>query len=236
MNRGHGRAGRHRGGLWAAIRRPLPEDAAATAMPIVIACLAAIGILGIFMLFSTSGTSHRAGGKPAVGVPPAAQPRTAEGLGLPIPQLPPRPRHTAPTSRHDPTPSAVVTPTPAPTPSTHPTPRGSASSGGRETSIAVSYIVNSQSGGGFLGQVEVTNFGQQPVAGWQIVVALNGDVAVSFQNARGYQSNGIILLHPVNSAEVVPAHGTLSVYFLMEGTHTRPITCAFNGIVCGSTS
>ncbi len=215
----------------------LPEDAVATAVPVVSACLVAIGILGIFMLFSTPGPSHRTGGTLAVGMPPAAQPQAAEGLGLPIPQLPPLPRHTAHPARHSPTPPpAAVTPAPSPTPSAHPTQPASGSSGGRETGIAVSYIVNSLSGNGFLGQVEVTNFGQQPVAGWQIVVALNADVAVSFQNASGYESNGIILLHPVNSAEVVPAHGTLSVYFRMEGTQTHPITCAFNGILCGTTN
>jgi hypothetical protein len=218
------------------IRGLLPEDAVATAVPVVVACLVAIGILGIFMLFSTPGTSHQTSGTLAVGMPPAAQPHAAEGLGLPIPQLPPLPRHTAHPSRRGPTPPVAVTPPPSPTPSAHPTPPASGSSGGHETGIAVSYIVNSQSGSGFLGQVEVTNFGQQPVAGWQIVVALNSDVAVSFQNATGYESNGIILLHPVNGAEVVPAHGTLSVYFRMEGTQTHPITCAFNGILCGTTS
>lgn len=210
----------------------MPENAVTTAVPIVVACLVAVGILGVFMLFTPPGSSHQ---PLALGRSPQTEARVADGLGLPLPQLP-LPQHSVRPARHDPKPPVVATPAPTRRPSAHPTPPNTGSSGGREGGIAVNYIVNGQSAGSFLGQIQVTNLGAQPVVGWQIVVALTGDIAVSYSNARGYQSNGVILLHPVNAAEVVPAHGTLSVYFLIHGTQTQPLTCAFNGIACGTTS
>jgi hypothetical protein len=212
----------------------MPENAVTTAVPIVVACLVAVGILGVFMLFTPSGSSHQ---PLALGRSPETEARVADGLGLPLPQLPPPlPQRSVRPARHDPKPSVVATPAPTRRPSAHPTPPSPGNSGGREGGLAVNYIVNGQSANSFLGQIQVTNLGAKPVAGWQIVVALTGDIAVSYTNARGYESNGVILLHPVNAAEVVPAHGTLSVYFLIDGTHTQPLTCAFNGVACGTTS
>jgi hypothetical protein len=210
----------------------MPENAVTTAVPIVVACLVAVGILGVFMLFTPTGSSHQ---PLALGRSPQTEAGVTDGLGLPLPQLP-LPQRSVRPARHDPKPSVVATPAPTRRPSARPTSPRPGSSGGRGGGVAVNYIVSGQSAESFLGQVQVTNLGAKPIAGWRIAVALTGDIAVSYSNARGYQSNGVISLHPVNAAEVVPAHGTLSVYFLMDGTQTQPLTCAFNGIACGTTS
>ena len=100
--------------------------------------------------------------------------------------------------------------------------------------VVVRYLVDSQGFGGFQGQVQVINDGTQPIAGWQIVIALPDDTITAVQNAGGFVSNGILLLQPADAAEVVPpGGGTLNVFFVAEGTETIPAACAFNGIACG---
>ena len=99
--------------------------------------------------------------------------------------------------------------------------------------MVVRYLVDSQGSGGFQGQVQVVNDGTQPIAGWQIVVALPDDTVMAVQNAGGFVSNGILLLQPADAAEVVPpGGGTLNVFFIAEGTETIPAACTFNGITC----
>ena len=100
--------------------------------------------------------------------------------------------------------------------------------------MVVQYLVDSLGFGGFQGQVQVVNDGTQPIAGWQIVIALPDDTVTSVQNAGGFVSNGILLLQSADAAEVVPAGGgTLNVFFVAEGTETIPAACTFNGIACG---
>jgi hypothetical protein len=97
----------------------------------------------------------------------------------------------------------------------------------------VRYLVTSQGPGGFQGEVQVTNNGRQPISGWQIAVALPDDQVLSFSNASGFVSNGILLLQPgPGSRAVRPRGGTLSVFFVAEGTQTIPEACAFNQVVC----
>ena len=97
--------------------------------------------------------------------------------------------------------------------------------------MVVRYLVDSQGFGGFQGQVQVVNDGTQPIAGWQIVIALPDDTMTAVQNAGGFVSNGILLLQPADAAEVVPpGGGTLNVFFVAEGTETIPAACTFNGI------
>ena len=94
--------------------------------------------------------------------------------------------------------------------------------------------MDSQGFGGFQGQVQVVNAGTQPIADWQIVIALPDDTVTAVQNAGGLVSNGILLLQPADVAEVVPPRdGTLNVFFIAQGTETIPTACAFNGIACG---
>jgi hypothetical protein len=95
------------------------------------------------------------------------------------------------------------------------------------------YLVTSQGPGGFQGEVQVTNNGSRPIADWRIVVALPFDRVLSFSNASGFASNGILLLQPGPGAEPVqPGGGTLRVFFVAEGGQTVPQACAFNQTVC----
>ena len=98
--------------------------------------------------------------------------------------------------------------------------------------MVVRYLVDSQSFGEFQGQVHVVNDSTQPIANWQIVIALPDDTVTAVQNAGGLVSHGILLLQPADVAEVVPPGGTLNVFFVAEGTETTPAACAFNGIAC----
>jgi hypothetical protein len=103
----------------------------------------------------------------------------------------------------------------------------------QSATVSVRYLVASQGPAGFQGEVQVTNNTAQAIAGWQLVIALQGDDVVSFTNATGYVSNGILLLSPANGAQVVPPDGgTLAVFFVAEGTQTMPDACAFNGLTC----
>jgi hypothetical protein len=99
--------------------------------------------------------------------------------------------------------------------------------------VVVSYVVDREWAGGFQGQVRVVNHGPQPIAGWQAVIALPRDRVTWFWNASGFVSHHIMLLRPLSADEVVPAGGTLSVFFTATGPETTPQACAFDGIYCG---
>ena len=112
---------------------------------------------------------------------------------------------------------------------------GTAGSGtaGSGPQVVVSYVVDREWAGGFQGQVRVVNNGTQPIAGWQAVIALPRDRVTWFWNASGFVSHHIMLLRPLSADEVVPAGGTLSVFFTATGPETTPQACAFDGIYCG---
>jgi hypothetical protein len=148
----------------------------------------------------------------------------------------PRPPGQAPASRTGPAASTAPrtsTGTVARTRTTVSTASRSSSSKARpESKVVVRYLVDSQGLGEFQGQVQVVNDGTQPIAGWQIVIALPDDTVTAVQNAGGFASHGILLLQPADMAEVVSPGGTLNVFFVAEGTETIPAACAFNGIAC----
>jgi len=112
---------------------------------------------------------------------------------------------------------------------------GTAGSGtaGSGPQVVVSYVVDREWAGGFQGQVRVVNNGTQPIAGWQAVIALPRDRVTWFWNASGFVSHHIMLLRPLSADEVVPAGGTLNVFFTATGPETTPQACAFDGIYCG---
>jgi len=104
----------------------------------------------------------------------------------------------------------------------------------RAPKVVVRYLVDRQWPGGFQAQVQVINNGTQPIADWQVVVALPADTVTSVQNASGFVSNHILLLSPASAAQVVPpGGGTLDVFFVASGTETVPAACAFNRTTCG---
>jgi Cellulose binding domain len=102
-----------------------------------------------------------------------------------------------------------------------------------EPKVQVRYLIDGQSGNGFQGQVQVVNHGTQPIADWQIVIALPDDIVTSISNASGFVSHGILLMQPAVAGEVVPPDGgTLNVFFVAEGFETTPTACAFNETAC----
>jgi hypothetical protein len=99
--------------------------------------------------------------------------------------------------------------------------------------VEVSYFVDREWTDGFQGQVRVVNHGTRPITGWQAVVALPRDRVTWFWNASGSVRHHVMGLHPQSAAEVVPAGGTLSVFFTATGPETTPQACAFDGVSCG---
>jgi len=218
---------------------------------------AAFGIIAPLHSTGMAGGQHgTAGGRP----PQASAPWSAAPLGSPSgqatvrnpsrPATPSgRPRRTGAARRSTRPPGQVPTPRTGPTASTVPgTSTGTAASTRTRTSAAarsssgtarpeskvvVRYLVDGRSFGEFQGQVQVVNDGTQPIANWQIVIALPDDTVTAIQNAGGLVSHGILLLQPADVAEVVPPGGTLNVFFVAQGAETTPAACAFNGIACG---
>jgi Cellulose binding domain len=107
------------------------------------------------------------------------------------------------------------------------------STAGSVPPVVVSYVVDREWAGGFQGQVRVVNNGTRPITGWQAVIALPRDRVTWFWNASGFVSHHIMLLRPLSADEVVPAGGTLSVFFTATGPETTPQACAFDGVSCG---
>ncbi len=241
-----------------AIRAALVRDRRAFAIALS-ATLAGVTAAAVFGIVAPLHSTWMAGGRPgaAGGRPPqASAPWSAAPLGSPSGQATVRsPSGSAtPSGRPRRTGASTRPPGQAPTPRTGPTAstvpgtstgtaassrtrtsaaaRSSPSSARPESKVVVRYLVDSQSFGEFQGQVQVVNDGTQPIANWQIVIALPDDTVTAVQNAGGLVSHGILLLQPADVAEVVPPGGTLNVFFVAEGVETTPAACVFNGIAC----
>jgi hypothetical protein len=102
------------------------------------------------------------------------------------------------------------------------------------SAVVVRFTVSSQQAGTFQGQVQIVNEGTQPLASWQVSVALPGDRVVAVSNAGGLVVNGILLLEPASGAPPVPAGGgALDVSFVAAGTPPVSGICTFNQVSCG---
>jgi hypothetical protein len=201
------------------------------ATPAVLAGVAVAVVLGGYALLRppmANGSGHPA-------VPSLAPPQ----VELLPPSAPPAtPERTRPAAAHRTTaPRRPVRPAASmvPVPAARPSPRASRTAAPpRGPAIVARYLVVRQGPAGFQGEVQVTNNGPQPIAGWRIVIALPEDQVLSFSNAGGFVSDGILLLQPGAGAQPIPARGgTLSVFFAAVGQETTPQACAFNNVVCG---
>ena len=216
-------------------RRRALSLSAALAVALVVAV-----VFGGFTLLRSSGRTGS--GKSAVPgfPPPAATASAPQRATSPGPGTRKAARHhrrdaNQTTAPRQPNQVSMPAAAPQPTQQAGKQQAGKQRAGKQSATVSVRYLVASQGPGGFQGEVQITNNTAQAIAGWQLVIALQDDDVVSFTNATGYVSNGILLLSPANGAQVVPPNGgTLAVFFVAEGTQTIPDACAFNGISCGS--
>jgi Cellulose binding domain len=197
------------------------------AVPAVLAGVAVAVAIGGYTLLRSPGTGGRHG-TPKLTPPPAlALPPSGASASPATPTPAPSRRHVA--ARQP----AGFRPPPAPATSAAPSVAPAAAKP-HSPAVVVRYLVTSQGPGGFQGEVQVTNNGAQAISDWRIVIALPSDQVLSFSNAAGFFSDGILLLQPGPGAQPVqPGGGTLSVFFVAEGGQTVPQACAFNETVCG---
>jgi hypothetical protein len=208
-------------------RLPVNRRMLAIGWTAVLAVLALTAILGGYVLLHSPATSGRRhptsppASSPLSVPPPSATPTTPATPATPKPPHHDQPHRTLPSH---PAPSSPLPPSAAqPQPSTTAGPR---------PSVAVRYLIASQGPAGFQAEIQVTNNTPRPISGWQVVVALPDDQILSFSNATGYASNGILLLHPAATTLAIPPNGTQDIFFIAEGTETTPEACAFNNVVC----
>lgn len=200
----------------------------------VLAWIVAVAVLGGLALLGITGlgaktAAHSPAPLLAMVPAPVAVPATTSSPSASRQRHRRRQTVTATRQRTPRQPGSATATAPASTPASH----RPASPRGNTPAVLVRYFVNGVTGATFHGEIDVVNNGRQPVAGWQIVLALEGDEVTSVQNASGFDSNGILLMQPATSTEVVPPDGgTLRVFFAAQGPRTVPFACAFNGISC----
>jgi hypothetical protein len=207
-------------GLSGGNRRMLPVALAGVAV--------ALSLVGYVLLHppGTGGSGHHA--PSGLTPPPVSVPQPSSPPATPVKPKPSRPRPKRRTAPPQPQPSHQ------PQPSTAPVARpASTSPNTAQAPLVVRYLIASEGSGGFQGEISVTNNGTQPISDWRIVVALPDDQVLSFSNASGFVSNGILLLRPGPGAQPIPpGGGQLNVFFVAEGAQTIPQACAFNDVVC----
>lgn len=181
-------------------------------------------VLGGFAAVGFGLRSSESRSTPPVHIPPVVFPTTSPAQTVAA--------SPGATTRAAATPSVTSSPVSSPSATASPV-AASSDTNAEQPAVAVSYLVASQYGGQFQGDVTIENNGSAPISGWQIVVALPYDQITSFSNASGYVSDGILLLQPASSTDTVPADGTLNVSFTAVGSQTTPEVCAFNSIACG---
>jgi len=228
------------GGGRRALHTALARDRRTFAL-VVSATLAAITgavVFGSIAPLHSTGMTHGGHGAAGSRPPQASAPWTAAPQGSPSMWVtsPPAPRRTGQARRSARPSGRALMPqgaAPGSGTSTGTSSTTSSSSAGSEPDVQVSYIVDGQGISGFQGQVQVINYGTQPIADWQVVIALPDDTVTSVSNASGFVSHGILLMQPAVVGEVVPpGGGTLNVFFVAQGFETSPAACAFNGILC----
>jgi Cellulose binding domain len=222
------------GGGRRALRTALARDRRTFAL-VVSATLAGITgavVFGSIAPLHSTGMTHGGHGAAGSRPPQASASWTAAPQGSPSMPVtsPPSPRRTGQAHRSARPSGRALTPQSAAQGSWTSTGTASTRTG---PAVQATYIVDGQGISGFQGQVEVTNYGTQPIADWQIVIALPDDTVTSISNASGFVSHGILLMQQAAVVEVVPPDGgTLNVFFVAEGFETAPAACAFNGIPC----
>ena len=234
-----GTAGRRRRshGLGASVRRVTADRRVLAVAAIVAATLAVLA--GIYLpLHSTQASRSPAPPIPqapasSAALPPATPQDTSPPASRPVQASPGQasPGHQDPGTAHSPQARpAAGTGTAA---GVGPVPSAAARASRAASAVVVRFTVSSPEAGIFRGQVQIVNEGTQPLASWQVSVALPGDRVVAVSNASGLVVNGILLLEPASGALPVPAGGgVLDVVFVAVGTPPVSGTCTFNQVSC----
>jgi hypothetical protein len=230
--------GTHPGGGRRALRAALARDRRTFTL-VVSATLAGITgavVFGSIAPLHSTGMTHGEHGAAGSRPPQASAPWTAVPQGSPSMWVTSPPSRRTGQGRSAKPSGRALTPqsaAPGSWTSTGTRSATSASSAWSGPDVQVRYIVDGQGISGFQGQVQVINYGTQPIADWQIVIALPDDTVTSISNASGFVSHGILLMQPAVVGEVVPPDGgTQNVFFVAQGFETAPVACAFNGISC----
>jgi hypothetical protein len=195
-------------------------------MALAVVCLAAAVLVGIALFHSPGGA---VAGRAVPGLPPPGSLLPQPSATSPSPVTSPdRAHRTAGPGRR----TATVQNRLKPVSQARPLAVGRQRAT-RPPAVAVRYLVAGQRPGGFQGEIQITNNTAQPIGNWQIVLTLDDDAVISFTNADGSFSNGILLLSPASPAQVVPPDGgVLDVFFAADGFQTIPAVCSFDGISC----
>jgi hypothetical protein len=120
---------------------------------------------------------------------------------------------------HRPRPASDPTPAPPGTPAT--------------AAVTVSYSALQRWGGGFQGELVITNHGSSAVTGWQIVIALSGDQVDVVWNADWqYGRGGSVIMTAAPYDQVIGPGASQSVGFVAQGGTTEPTSCTFDGSAC----
>jgi hypothetical protein len=111
------------------------------------------------------------------------------------------------------------------TPASSPTPASPA--------ITVSYSTHQRWGGGFQGQLVITNHGSSAVTGWQVVVTLPGDRVDTVWNADWeYGGGDSVIMTAAPYDQAIGPGASQSVNFVAQGGTTEPTSCTFDGSAC----
>jgi endoglucanase len=161
----------------------------------------------------------------ALGVPAHTQ---RPGATRPPAPATPAPLASSPAPTRAPTevpPGHRPRPTAGPTPARSPTPASPA--------VTVSYSTRQRWGGGFQGELVITNHGSSAVTGWQIVVTLPGDRVDTVWNADWeYGSAGSVIMTAAPYDQAIEPGASQSVNFVAQGGTTEPASCTFDGSAC----
>ena len=146
-------------------------------------------------------------------IPPSSGQSPAVSSPAPRPS---RPARTATASTSPP--ARVVAPQPPATRPSAPT-------------LAVTYTAI-PAGGGFTGQVTVTNRGTSAITNWHLVVALPGDSVSAVQNAEFTDDNDVLFMTPAPQDLSILPGTTVTVSIYASGPDRTPAACSFNQVAC----
>jgi hypothetical protein len=109
-----------------------------------------------------------------------------------------------------------------------------ASRDSRRGAVSVSFRTISAWGGGFEGQVVITNGSRTPVQGWTLSFRYPGNKILTVGNARIIHLGALLVVRNPLERPSIPPGRTVRLTFTAEGAGTQKPFCTFNGVACRS--